>query len=51
MIYKSDSYEFKFYSYRKEQSKTRGKCREKIGKEYDQISPIIKKRSVIYKLI
>ena len=30
--------------YRKEQSKTRGKSREKIGREYDQISQIIKKK-------
>ena len=29
--------------YRKEQSKTRGKSREKIGREYDQIGQIIKK--------
>ena len=29
--------------YRKEQSKTRWKRREKIGREYDQISQIIKK--------
>ena len=44
MIYKSDSFELKLYSYRKEQSKTRGKSREKIGREYDQISQIIKKK-------
>ena len=30
--------------YRKEQSKTREKSREKIGSEYDQISQIIKKK-------
>ena len=30
--------------YRKEQSKTRGKSRENIGREYDQISQIIKKK-------
>ena len=30
--------------YRKRQSKTRGKSREKIGREYDQISQIIKKK-------
>ena len=36
--------------YRKEQSKFRGKSREKIGRKYDQISQIIKK-SVIYKFI
>ena len=30
--------------YRKEQSKTRGKSTEKIGREYDQISQIIKKK-------
>ena len=29
--------------YRKEQSKTRGKSRERIGREYDQISQINKK--------
>ena len=30
--------------YRKEQSKTRGKSGEKIGRKYDQISQIIKKK-------
>ena len=30
--------------YRKEKSKTRGKSREKIRSEYDQISQIIKKK-------
>ena len=30
--------------YRKEQSNTRGKNREKIGREYDQINQIIKKK-------
>ena len=30
--------------YRKEQSKIRGKSKEKIGREYDQISQIIKKK-------
>ena len=30
--------------YRKEQSKTRGKKRKKIGREYNQISQIIKKK-------
>ena len=29
--------------YRKENSNTRGKSREKIGREYDQISQIIKR--------
>ena len=29
---------------RKKQSKTRGKSREKIGREFDQISQIIKKK-------
>ena len=37
--------------YRKEQSNTRRKSREKIGREDDQISQIIKKKCVIYKLI
>ena len=41
MIYKYDIFEF---VYRKEQSKIRGKSREKIGREYDQISQIIKKK-------
>ena len=36
--------------YRKDQSNTRGKIREKFGREYDQISQIIKK-NVIYKPI
>ena len=30
--------------YRKEQIKIRGKSKEKIGREYDQISQIIKKK-------
>ena len=30
--------------YRKEQSRIRGKIREKIGREYGQISQIIKKK-------
>ena len=41
MIYKSDSFEFKLNSYRKEQTKTKGKSREKIEREYDQIGQII----------
>ena len=44
MIYKYDSFEFKLYSFRKEQIKTRGKRRTMIGREYDQISQIIKKK-------
>ena len=44
MIYKSNSFEFKLYNYRKEQSNTSGKSREKIGKEYHQICQIIKKK-------
>ena len=30
--------------YRKEQSKTRGKSREKIGREFDQTNQIIKRK-------
>ena len=30
--------------YRKEQSKTRGNRKEKIGREYDQISQLLKKK-------
>ena len=30
--------------YRKDQSNTRGKSREKFGREYDQISQIIEKK-------
>ena len=33
-----------YITYRKEQNETRGKSREKTGKEYDQISQIIKKK-------
>ena len=35
--------------YRKEQSNTRGKSREKIGRKYDQVSQIVEKKC--YKLI
>ena len=35
---------FRYIVNRKEQSKTRGKIREEIGREYDQISQIIKKK-------
>ena len=41
MIYIYDS--LSYIVYRKEQSKTWGKSREKIGREYDQINQIIKK--------
>ena len=42
MIYKYNIYEFISYLvYKKEQSKIRGKSREKIGRKYDQISQII----------
>ena len=34
----------RYIVYRKEQTKTREKSREKIGREYDQISQIIKKK-------
>ena len=44
MIYKYDSFEFNLHSLQKGKSKTRGKSREKIGSEYDQISQIIKKK-------
>ena len=37
-------YLINYIVYRKEQSKIRGKSREKIGREYDQISQIIKKK-------
>ena len=37
-------YLINYVVYRKEQSKIRGKSREKIGREYDQISQIIKKK-------
>ena len=44
MIYKYDICKFISYLvYRKEQSKIRGKMREKIGRKYDQISQNIKK--------
>ena len=35
---------FRYIVNRKEQSKTRGKIREEIGREYDQMSQIIKKK-------
>ena len=41
MVCKYDVFEFVF---RKEQSKIRGKSWEKIGREYDEISQIIKKK-------
>ena len=42
MIYKYDIYESISYLVdRKEQDRTRGKSREKIGRKYDQISQII----------
>ena len=45
MIYKYDIYEFiNDLFYRKKQSKIRGKRRENIGRKYDQISQIIKKK-------
>ena len=37
-------YVINYIVYRKEQSKITGKSREKIGREYDQISQIIKKK-------
>ena len=42
MIYKYDRFELSYTVYRKEQSKARGKSREKIGRKYNQISQIIK---------
>ena len=40
-------YLFIYLVYRKEQIKIRGKSREKIGREYDQIDQIIKKKCYI----
>ena len=48
MIYKYGSFELSYIVYRKEQIKTRRKSREKIGRKYDQISQIIKKRCYLY---
>ena len=45
MIYKCDICKFISYLvYRIEQCNIRGKSREKIGRKYDQISQIIKKK-------
>ena len=44
MVYKYDSFEFKLNSLEKGTKQNRGKSREKIGRDYDEISKIIKKK-------
>ena len=44
MIHKYDSLSLSYIVYRKEQSKISEESREKIGREYDQVNQIIKKK-------
>ena len=44
MIYKYDNEFVSYLVYRKEQSKIRGKSRVKLGRKFNQISQIIKKK-------